>query len=445
MTLSDAYLKSTRERLKAVNAPLSARFVGEGAGRQPVHTVYGGAQLFKRDTAKKLGTAALKALDDYAPDPASFAAAVGLDTAVADIVYARVRAKLQREPVEDQRIDFEDGYGNRPDDEEDKDALRCADEVAAGLRDGSLPPFIGIRIKTFSDELFPRSVRTLDLFATRLIEATHAKVPPGFVVTLPKITAAEQVAVLVDALEEIERSTGLASGALKLEVMVEDHRTLIGLDGRIALPQLLDHARGRCVAAHFGTYDFTASNNITAAYQTMDHWHCTWAKALMTNAFAGTGIWLSDGATNVMPVPVHRGDNLSASQHKANVDVVHAAWRLHTKHIHNSLVNGYYQGWDLHPAQLPTRYAALYAFFLDALPAASARLTNFISKAAQATLVGDVFDDAATGQGLLNFFLRGINCGALDEHEALKTGITIDELRSRSFVKILRNRRAGPA
>jgi hypothetical protein len=120
---------------------------------------------------------------------------------------------------------------------------------------------------------------------------------------------------------------------------------------------------------------------------------------------------------------------------------VHRAWRLHYEHIQHSLTNAYYQGWDLHPAQLPTRYAAVYAFFLESLEAASERLSNFVEKAAKATLVGDVFDDAATGQGLLNYFLRAINCGAITEEEALqRTSLTLPELRSGSFVKILKNR-----
>ena len=120
---------------------------------------------------------------------------------------------------------------------------------------------------------------------------------------------------------------------------------------------------------------------------------------------------------------------------------MHRARKLHYDHIQHSLTNAYYQGWDLHPAQLPTRYAAVYAFFLDSLEAASERLRNFVEKAAQATLVGDVFDDAATGQGLLNYFLRAINCGAVTEQEALQlTGLTLEELRSGSFVKVLRNR-----
>jgi hypothetical protein len=92
-----------------------------------------------------------------------------------------------------------------------------------------------------------------------------------------------------------------------------------------------------------------------------------------------------------------------------------------------------------------SRYAALFHFFLEGRDAAAERLRNFVTKAAQATLVGDVFDDAATGQGLLNYFLRGINSGAMTEAEAASmTGVTLEELQSRSFVTILRNRqRAG--
>src|SRR5262249_38327943 len=159
----------------------------------------------------------------------------------------------------------------------------------------------------------------------------------------------------------------------------------------------------------------------------MMHLACDFAREVMQVAFAGTGIWLSDGATNILPVPIHstaRGSaKLSAMQIDENRDAVHRAWKLHFEHIRHSLGNGFYQGWDLHPAQLVTRYAAIYSFFLESLDAAAERLRNFIAKAAQATLVGEVFDDAATGQGLLNFFLRAINCGAIsaEETEALTT------------------------
>jgi len=203
-------------------------------------------------------------------------------------------------------------------------------------------------------------------------------------------------------------------------------------------------ARGRCVAAHFGTYDYTAACSITAAHQHMLHPACDFAKHMMQVVLAGTGIWLSDGATNIMPVPPHRpekGGALSPRQIEENRAVVHRAWKLHYDHIQHSLTSAYYQGWDLHPAQRPTRYGAVYAFFLEGLDRASERLGNFIAKAAQATLVGDVLDDAATGQGLLNFFLRALNCGAISEREAATlTGLTLAELRSGSFVKVLGNR-----
>lgn len=432
--------------LSAAHARYAERYPGERGERQPVHTVYGGAHLFKADTARKLGELALRSLQQFAPDPATLAAAIGLDERLADKVYERVQEKLRREPVEDFRIDFEDGYGNRADAEEDGHAAQAAEEVARALAEGTAPPFIGIRIKSLSGELAGRALRTLDVFVTALLRRRGA-LPDNFVVTLPKITAPEQVTTLVAAFEALEAALPLPPGALKMEFMVETTQCIVDADGTIMLPRLLSAARGRCVAAHFGVYDFTASNDIIAAYQRMGHPACDFAKHMMKMAYAGTGLWLSDGATNIMPVAPHRaapGGSLTAAQEADNRRAVHAAWRLHADDVRRSLQGGYFQGWDLHPAQLPTRYAATYAFFLGDLAAASERLSNFVAKAAQATLVGDVFDDAATGQGLLNFFLRGINCGALTEDEALRAGVTLDELRGRSFVKILKNRR-GPA
>ena len=123
---------------------------------------------------------------------------------------------------------------------------------------------------------------------------------------------------------------------------------------------------------------------------------------------------------------------------------VHRAWALHYADVRHSLETGFYQGWDLHPAQLPTRYGAVFAFFLEGLEAAGERLRNFLAKAAQATLVGDVFDDAATGQGLLNYFLRAINSGAVGQDEVGRmAGLTTEDLRSRSFARILASRRDG--
>jgi citrate lyase beta subunit len=427
-SLSDQEIRGAAVALDASLTRFMKRFPGESGARQPVHTVYGGAQLFKSDTPQKLGALALRALEQFAPDPSTLAEAIGLDASLADRIYARVVEKLRREPVEDFRIDFEDGYGNRPDDEEDGHAEAAGRAVAAGMKNGTLSPFIGIRIKPFTQELMRRSIRTLDIFLTSLL-SDAGSLPPWYVVTLPKIQLPEQVTMLIDIFEQLEAKLGLAAGTLKMEFMIETTQSILNEHGVSNLPLFLEAARGRCVAAHFGTYDYTASCNITAAHQRMDHPACDFARNMMQVAYAGTGIWLSDGATNVMPI----GDRAT----------VHRAWRLHVDHIRHSLINAYYQGWDLNPAQLPTRYAAVYAFFIEGLAAATERLSNFIQKSGQATLVGDVFDDAATGQGLLNYFIRALNCGAITEQEALATGLTLDELRSRSFVRIMKGRRAS--
>ncbi len=428
--------------LREANTRFARNFPGDRPDRQPVHTVYGGAQLYKSTTTKRLGELALRMLDAYGPDAQTFGDALGIEPSVRQSVYDRVKEKLVAEAVEDFRIDFEDGYGSRPDEEEDKDAERTAKEVAIGMKEGILSPFIGIRIKTFTEELHKRSMRTLELFLTTLSKATGGRLPDNFVVTLPKVTHPEQVTALVRLFEKIEANTELESGSLKLELMIETTQSIFGADGLVTMPLLYRAAEGRCTGCHFGTYDYTASCSITAAFQTMDHQACDFAKNVMRNSLAGTGVWLSDGATNVMPVPVHRCDSLSEAQRQENSEAVHDAWRLAYGHIQHSLKNGYYQGWDLHPGQLPIRYAACYSFFLEGFEQAAERLKNFVEVAAQATLVGDVFDDAATGQGLLNYFLRALNCGAVTLDDLSVTGLTVEEIRLRSFAKILASRTA---
>jgi citrate lyase beta subunit len=448
-TLQAEALGDVFARLRGANLAFVQRYPGESGLRQPVHVVYGGAHLFQADSAARLGALALRALEEYAATPEDLARAAGLPEALASTIHARVLEKLHREPVEDFRADFEDGYGNRPDAEEDGHAESVAREMAAGSAAGTLPPFIGIRIKPFNEELRGRSVRTLDLFLTTLARETGGRLPDNFVVTLPKVTIPEQVAALADLFDRFEPALGLPAGSLRLEIMIETPQSILNAQGTSPLPLLVEAARGRCVAAHFGVYDYTASSNITASWQGMSHPVCDFARQMMQVAFAGTGIWLSDGATNILPVPPHRvtsegpeGSPLTPAQVEENRAAVHRAWRLHHDHIRHSLIGGFYQGWDLHPAQLVTRFATVFEFFLEGLPAASDRLRNFVQKAAQATLVGEVFDDAATGQGLLNYFLRAINCGAITEAEALeRSGLTLEELRGRSFVKILENRR----
>ncbi len=438
MTLHQDSLAEWTDRLNQVSAQVKADFPGERPDRQPVHTVYGGAHLFASTTAGRLGELGQTALERWLPDPGHLVEVLGIDSSLSDKVHTQVREKLSREAVEDFRLDFEDGYGHRPDDEEDAHARSSAQEVATGMAGGLLPPFVGIRIKSLSGELQRRALRTLDIFVTTLAESS-GRLPEGFVVTLPKIQGMEQVTVLVEALAELEQELGVAP--IPMELMVETPQTVIDRDGTTGVRKMVDAGGGRVRGAHFGTYDYTASMNITAAYQTMTHPACDFARHVLQVSLAGSGVWLSDGATNVMPVPIHRGDALTDPEKAENERTVHEAMRLHYDHIRHSLSHAYYQGWDLHPAQLPTRYAAVYAFFLEGLDQAGERLSNFVESAAKATLVGEVFDDAATGQGLLNFFLRAINCGAITEEEAIaRSGLTVDELRTRSFLRILEGR-----
>jgi citrate lyase beta subunit len=310
--------------LTAANQEFVRTHPGESGRRQPIHTVYGGAHLFKAEMSARLGGLALRAVDEFAPNAATLAYAVGKPRDLFETVYTRVLEKLQREPVEDFRIDFEDGYGNRPDDEEDATALSAAAEVANGLAAGTLPPFLGIRIKPLNEELKARSLRTLDRFLIAMLEKTSGRTPGNFVVTLPKITVPEQVRTLVDALEPYPN--------VRMEMMIETPQSIF------MLPRLVEEARGRCVAAHFGTYDYTASLGITASNQHMLHPACDFARSMMQASLAGTGLWLSDGATNILPVGKDR-------------NVVHRAWKLHFDHIRHSLDSAFYQGWDLHPAR----------------------------------------------------------------------------------------------
>lgn len=442
MTIPQHKKEQLFNSLKQANTSFQQIYPGDRSDRQPVHTLYGGANLFKYDAAKSLGERALEVLETYAPNAEEFGKAFGLegDISFHQKIYSKVIAKLKTEAIEDFRIDFEDGFGNRSNEEEDATAVNAAKEVAKGMQENTLSPFIGIRIKPFTEEMKERGLKTLDIFLTTLVKETNGKLPNNFVVMLPKVTIPEQPATLANFFEILEEELNLNKGILKMEMMVETTQSIMAYDGTNPLNKFILASKGRCIAMHFGTYDYTASCNITAKYQEMNHPVCDFAHHMTKVALAHTGIWLSDGATNTMPIGPHRGE-LTNEQHEENKQVVHRAWKKGYDHIRHSLWNGFYQGWDLNPAQFPMRYAAVYAFFLESYDDAVERLKTFVEKAARATLIGDVFDDAATGQGLLNYFLRALNSGAITEEEVLATGLTLDEIRSRSFKYILENRK----
>jgi citrate lyase beta subunit len=386
MGLDESVYAELDRRLTPVDAVRLTRFPGEWPERQPVHTCYVPADAVVPGVAQAWGTAALAALDEHGlPD-------LGLDPALVEQVLPRVRAKLAAEPVEDLRIDAEDGYRGTPDHEDD-DVRYAAATLAADVAAGVAPPSVGIRAKSLEAPTRHRGVRSLDLF----LECLGAR---RAVITLPKVTDVEQVRAflpVLDALRDAHRVN------LDLELQVETPQAVLGPDGTATVARMVHIAGPRLIGLHYGTYDYSAALGISAAYQSSDHPAADFAKQVMQVAVAGTGAHAVDGSTNVLPV--------GPTEH------VHAAWQLHARLVRRALVRGLYQGWDLHPAQLVTRYAATYAFFRAALPAAVGRVTAYLDR-----VDAGVLDEPATARALAGVLRRGLECGAVDEAEMAAAG-----------------------
>ncbi|MEU9364279.1 aldolase/citrate lyase family protein [Streptomyces avermitilis] len=403
-SLAGAVSEGVSASLAPVDAELERRYPGDPGTRQPVHTVYVPGDVFAADTIRSWGDRALAALDEHAPDAASFAAALGLGEELAAPVYDRVRAKLEREPVEDLRVDFEDGYGPRPDGEEDEAAARAARLIAEAYRNGTAAPYMGIRMKCMEAPVRDRGIRTLDIFLTGLMEA--GGLPGGLGLTLPKVTYAEQVTAMVRLLEAFEKARGLEPGRLGFEIQIETSQSILATDGTATVARMIQAAEGRATGLHYGTFDYSACLGVSAAYQASDHPAADHAKAIMQVAAAGTGVRVCDGSTNVLPV--------------GPTEQVHDAWRLHYGLTRRALARAYYQGWDMHPGHLPTRYAAVFAFYREGFEQAAARLSRYADRVG-----GDVMDEPATAKALSGYLLRGLDCGALDVAEVAEaTGLT---------------------
>jgi citrate lyase beta subunit len=383
--LDPAFLDRLDAALAEDDAARMKLYPGAAGGRPPVHTVYVPADRFGAGTAAEWGAAALAALDEHGPLP-------GFDPAIDRLV----RDKLAREPVEDLRIDFEDGYGIRA--AEDEHARAAARAVAAA-GSAARPRFIGLRMKSLEGPTRRRAVRTLDLFLGSL--RAEGPLPGGFRVTLPKVTSVRQVEVMAELCAALEAQYGLAPLSLSLELQVETPQAVLGADGTALIAPMLHAAAGRCAGLHYGTYDYGAALGIAAAYQSMEHPAADHAKAVMQTAAAGTGVVVSDGSTNVLPV----GERAA----------VRAAWELHARLVRRSLERGFYQGWDMHPAQLPTRYAATFAFYRDGFPEAARRLRAYLTRASSGIL-----DEPATARALAGFLWRGIISGAAGEDELVR-------------------------
>ena len=394
------------EQLAAADAALTEQYPGDQGVRQPVHTVYVPADRFTASTVTEWGAAALAALDAYGATPEAFAETAGMPVASSVDVQPLVRRKLETQPIEDLRIDFEDGYGNRTDEEEDAAAVAAAGALADSLEARTAAPFHGIRFKSFEAPTRRRGLRTLDRFLEELVR--RGGLTDGLLLTLPKVTSVDQVQAMVTACAWLEDTHGLAEGRLGFEIQVETPQAIIGSDGSALVARMIHAAGGRCTALHYGTYDYSASTGVAAQHQSMEHAVADHAKAVMQVAAAGTGVFLSDGSTNILPT----GDAAAVAR----------GWTLHARLVRRSLERGYYQGWDLHPAQLPTRYASTYAFYRDGLPEAVARLRAYLSSAGQQD--SQFLDEPATAVALAGFVLRGLDCGAVEEAE-LTAGIGV--------------------
>ena len=388
----DALAAEADRALAAADRALAAGYPGPRPGRQPVHTAYLPADRFGPGLAAQGGRQALAALEAWAPGPAEFGDAMGLPARLAADVRSRVLAKLVTEPVEDLRLDFEDGYGDRGGGAEDADASRAAGYLAAEAAAGKAPPFTGLRCKSLEPATRRRAIRTLDGFLGELL--AHGPLPAGFVMTLPKVTSADQVTAMAGLCGALEQAHGLAPGTLVFEVQVETPQLILDADGTAAIARCVHAAGRRLTGLHYGTYDYSAALGIAAQQQSMEHPVADHARAVMQVAAAGTGVRLSDGSANVLP--------------DGNRDQVTGAWKLHARLVRRSLDRGFYQGWDLHPAQLASRYAATFGFFREGLPAAAARLRSYVAREP-----GGILEEPATARALAGFLARGLDCGAV--------------------------------
>ncbi len=360
--------------LTDVDAMLAARYPGDRGAGQPVHTVYVSAAEAGPATVIEWGATALELLDRH---PAVFAE-LGDET-----VLAMVRDRLRTAPIADLRLDFEDGYGRRADEVEDADATRAGDTLRT-LGIGRC----GIRIKGLTAADRRRSVRTLEL-------VLDAGVPAGFVFTVPKLRAAEQVTATVWLCEALEQAHGLPAGTLRFELQIESPQAVLGADGTATVARALHLADGRCAGLHYGTYDYSAACGIAPQQQALDHAVADHAKAVMQTAAAQTGVWVADGSTQVFPVGTD--------------EQVAYSIRRHHRLVTRSLERGYYQGWDMHPGHLATRWLASYSFFRAALTAAAPRLQAYLDRRG-----GAIVDEPATAEALATVVLRGLDCGAFD-------------------------------
>jgi hypothetical protein len=362
---------------------------------QPLHTVYVGGDRIYQGLIADWGAQA-KALVLEHGGYAELARRVDVPDRDVDAVASSVERALNECPIRDLRVDFEDGYGNRTDSDEDDDTRRAARTIAAELRDPRAPKSVGIRVKGLNRPTRARSIRTLRLFLETLL--SERAEPQFLALTLPKVVAPEQAQAMAVLCSVLEDEYGLPPRSLNFEVQVEAPQLVVGPDGTLDVARALSAGDGRISAFHYGTYDYATASGIAAVHQSLAHPVAEFAKRTIQAVIAGTGVWMSDGSSNVLPA--------------GNEEQVWSAWSTQARLVNHALERGIYQGWDLHPGQLPPRYAAVHAFYRAGFGQTATRLRAYLEAAET-----NVMDEPATMRALAEFLIRAEDAGAISESE----------------------------
>ncbi len=428
-------------RLTGTDALVRGPWANPVTWRQPVHTVYIPAHLMTGaardpDIARSWGDTALSALTAYGGAATAEDAATGLARELgvpeqdAATVGGLTVAKLRREPVEDLRIDFEDGFTQRGvpvaerDADEDARAVEAAGILAdwfttdtLGDRPAYAPAYAGIRFRSFDPAVRDRGLRTLVTVLSVLndrgvLGTVLAENPRSLRLTLPKVQHHRQVGTFVEILEQLEEVFGLPAGTqILFEVQIETPQAVVGVGGEAEPARILAAGAGRILSLHYGTYDYSASLGVDAAEQSMEHPVADHAKDILQVATTAVGVELSDGSTNRIPV--------------GTADQILDGWRIHHRLVTRHLRRGIRQGWDLHAHQLVTRHLATIAYFRASWATSAERLRDYVA--------GDGtrwMDEPATAKAMAGYLLRAHACGAVTDTELATTGVSPDQLHT---------------